>query len=91
MRLTLLAVVGLGTLASFLSGCAQTQQGFRKATDGEASRPMTKEQSHKLVLYAVKQCAGVSNEGTAKVMCMQAAILGVMKQWNAGQTPPFLK
>ncbi|MBB6303792.1 hypothetical protein [Rhizobium leucaenae] len=86
----LLAAVGLGTLASCLSGCTRTQQGVRNLTDRQGSRPMTQEQSHKLLQYAVKRCAGASNEGIAKVMCMQAAILDVMKRWNAGQTPSFL-
>lgn len=70
MRVALLAAIGLGALVSFLSECIQAHQGVRNVADRQGSRPMAWERSHKLALYAVKRCAGASNEGTAKVMCM---------------------
>ncbi|WP_105007047.1 hypothetical protein [Rhizobium leguminosarum] len=62
-----------------------------EARQQKPPRPMTKEENHKLILYAVKQCEGVPTASTEQVLCMQAVFLRVAKLWNAGQTPPFLK
>ncbi|MGO6943178.1 hypothetical protein [Rhizobium johnstonii] len=55
------------------------------------SRPMTKEVGHKLILYALKQCEGFPTASPELVLCIQAVNMRVMKLWNAGQTPTFLK
>ncbi|WP_327205767.1 hypothetical protein [Rhizobium beringeri] len=55
------------------------------------SRPMTKEEGHKLILYALKQCEGFPTASPELVLCIQAVNMRVMKLWNAGQTLSFLR
>jgi hypothetical protein len=55
------------------------------------SRPMTNEENHKLIQYALKQCEGFQTASVELVLCIQAVNMRVMKLWNAGQTPTFLK
>ncbi len=79
-------------LAASLSAlllCAAPLQAAPQQT--KPPRMMTKEEDHKLQLYMIKQCEKTPTASVEQVYCMQDVLFRVMKQWNAGKVPAFLK
>ncbi|MHC2219479.1 hypothetical protein [Rhizobium leguminosarum] len=77
-----------GMLAGLLLSIAPHEV---EAQQQKPPRPMTKEENHKLILYALKQCEAFPTASPELVLCIQAVNMRVMKLWKAGQTPSFLK